>query len=177
MAEVEQAIEAAHAAYRATRGWEGERFAKFLERYAELIEAASGELVAMAHAETLCPSNRGSQSGVAEDGQPTPTSGRRGAWRCWMHPIIDRANSIRACFAPIGPVCVFGPNNFPFAFNGIAGGDFAAAVALATRSSRKPIRLIRDQPVVRRSGPTSRRRHRNAAGFCASPVSDRTRGR
>ena len=30
---------------------------------------------------------------------------------------------------PIGPVCVFGPNNFPFAFNGAAGGDFAAAVA------------------------------------------------
>ena len=32
-------------------------------------------------------------------------------------------------FGPIGPVVVFGPNNFPFAFNGIAGGDFAAAVA------------------------------------------------
>ena len=24
---------------------------------------------------------------------------------------------------------VFGPNNFPFAFNSIAGGDFAAAIA------------------------------------------------
>ena len=32
-------------------------------------------------------------------------------------------------FGPIGPVVVFGPNNFPFAFNGIAGGDFAAAIA------------------------------------------------
>ncbi len=32
-------------------------------------------------------------------------------------------------FGPIGPVAVFGPNNFPFAFNSIAGGDFAAAVA------------------------------------------------
>ncbi|HEY2839953.1 MAG TPA: aldehyde dehydrogenase family protein, partial [Pirellulales bacterium] len=30
---------------------------------------------------------------------------------------------------PIGPVCVFGPNNFPFAFNSAAGGDFAAALA------------------------------------------------
>ena len=28
-----------------------------------------------------------------------------------------------------GPVSVFGPNNFPFAFNSIAGGDFAAAIA------------------------------------------------
>src|SRR4029077_7929794 len=31
--------------------------------------------------------------------------------------------------AAIGPVWVFGPNNFPFAFNSIAGGDFAAAIA------------------------------------------------
>src|SRR5437762_844765 len=30
---------------------------------------------------------------------------------------------------PISPVVVFGPNNFPFAFNGVSGGDFAAAIA------------------------------------------------
>src|SRR5690606_4986549 len=35
----------------------------------------------------------------------------------------------RSCYGPIGPVCVFGPNNFPFAFNSAAGGDFAAAIA------------------------------------------------
>jgi 2,5-dioxopentanoate dehydrogenase len=28
-----------------------------------------------------------------------------------------------------GPVIVFGPNNFPLAFNAISGGDFAAAIA------------------------------------------------
>lgn len=26
-------------------------------------------------------------------------------------------------------MAVFGPNNFPLAFNGVAGGDFAAAIA------------------------------------------------
>ena len=31
--------------------------------------------------------------------------------------------------APIGPVLIFGPNNFPFAYNGVAGGDFASAIA------------------------------------------------
>jgi NADP-dependent aldehyde dehydrogenase len=31
--------------------------------------------------------------------------------------------------APIGSVWVFGPNNFPFAFNSVAGGDFVAAIA------------------------------------------------
>lgn len=30
-----------------------------------------------------------------------------------------------------GPVAVFGPNNFPFAFNAVMGGDFAAAIAAA----------------------------------------------
>jgi len=43
--------------------------------------------------------------------------------------VIDTAADIRSMYGPIGPVCVFGPNNFPFAFNGAAGGDFAAAVA------------------------------------------------
>jgi NADP-dependent aldehyde dehydrogenase len=33
-----------------------------------------------------------------------------------------------------GPVAVFGPNNFPYAFNSCAGGDFAAAIA-----ARNPI--------------------------------------
>jgi len=47
----------------------------------------------------------------------------------WSMPVIDTAADIRSMYGPIGPVCVFGPNNFPFAFNGAAGGDFAAAVA------------------------------------------------
>src|SRR5262249_37777555 len=47
----------------------------------------------------------------------------------WMLPTIDTKLGIRSCHAPLGPVLVFGPNNFPFAFNSIAGGDFAAAIA------------------------------------------------
>ena len=47
----------------------------------------------------------------------------------WALPTIDADANIRSIHGPIGPVVVFGPNNFPFAFNGISGGDFAAAVA------------------------------------------------
>ncbi|MEM7313465.1 MAG: aldehyde dehydrogenase family protein, partial [Planctomycetota bacterium] len=47
----------------------------------------------------------------------------------WASATIDTATGIRSMLAPIGPVAVFGPNNFPLAFNGIAGGDFAAAIA------------------------------------------------
>lgn len=44
-------------------------------------------------------------------------------------PVIDTTNSIRSYYAAIGPVAVFGPNNFPLAFGSISGGDFAAAIA------------------------------------------------
>ena len=47
----------------------------------------------------------------------------------WALPTIDTKLNIRSCLASIGPVWVFGPNNFPFAFNSVAGGDFAAAIA------------------------------------------------
>ena len=47
----------------------------------------------------------------------------------WALATIDTAAGIRSCYQSIGPVCVFGPNNFPFAFNSVAGGDFAAAIA------------------------------------------------
>src|SRR5436190_23785405 len=47
----------------------------------------------------------------------------------WALLTLDVALNIRSRYAPIGPVAVFGPNNFPFAFNSVAGGDFAAAIA------------------------------------------------
>src|SRR4029077_8997475 len=51
---------------------------------------------------------------------------REGAWAL---PTIDAKNNIRSMYGPIGPVAVFGPNNFPLAFNSVSGGDFAAAIA------------------------------------------------
>ena len=47
----------------------------------------------------------------------------------WQAAVIDSKANIRSHFAPIGPVFVMGPNNFPFAFNGVAGGDLTAAIA------------------------------------------------
>ncbi|HAH49577.1 MAG TPA: ketoglutarate semialdehyde dehydrogenase, partial [Planctomycetaceae bacterium] len=45
--EIEAAIEAAADAAKAMRGWPGERFAAFLEAYANEIENRADELVAM----------------------------------------------------------------------------------------------------------------------------------
>jgi len=47
----------------------------------------------------------------------------------WSLPTIDAPRNIRSCYIPLGPVLTIGPNNFPFAYNSVAGGDFASAIA------------------------------------------------
>ncbi|MCA9059170.1 MAG: aldehyde dehydrogenase (NADP(+)) [Planctomycetaceae bacterium] len=129
-ADIDAAIDAAAAVSREMRGWPGSRFADFLEAYAVEIEKRADALVAAAHAETALP-----VSPRLKDGELPRTTGQlrqaAAAARAesWREPVIDRAAGIRSIRGPIGPVVVFGPNNFPFAFNGIAGGDFAAAIA------------------------------------------------
>jgi len=128
--EVLRMIEAAAAAADRMRGWPGSRFEAFLNRYADRIEARSDALVEMAHKETALP-----ESPRLRDVElPRTTSQLRQAAVAaregsWTMPTIDSQNNIRSIFGPAGPIVVFGPNNFPFAFNSIAGGDFAAASA------------------------------------------------
>ncbi|MCA9062260.1 MAG: aldehyde dehydrogenase (NADP(+)), partial [Planctomycetaceae bacterium] len=128
--DIDAAIAAAAEVSRETRGWPGSRFADFLDAYAAEIEKRADALVAAAHAETAVP-----VSPRLKDGELPRTTGqlRQAAAAArsdsWRQPVIDRAAGIRSIRGPIGPVVVFGPNNFPFAFNGIAGGDFAAAIA------------------------------------------------
>lgn len=128
--EIDQAIQAAADASKQMRGWPGSRFADFLEAYAEEIESRTDALVAAAHAETALPVSPRLKDGelprTTNQLRQAATAARTESWRC---PTIDTASGIRSMFGPIGPVVVFGPNNFPFAFNGIAGGDFAAALA------------------------------------------------
>jgi alpha-ketoglutaric semialdehyde dehydrogenase len=128
--EIESAVEAAAAASRQMRGWPGERFAAFLEAYANAIETRADELVDLANRETALPAS----PRLKDVELPRTTSQLRQAAAAarsgsWTVPTIDTKANIRSMFGPIGPVAVFGPNNFPFAFNSIAGGDFAAAVA------------------------------------------------
>src|SRR6187549_2137188 len=124
------ALEAAARAADALRRTPPDSIARFLSRFAERIEAIKDPLVEQAHLETaLAKSPR-----LADVELPRTTSQLRQAADAalagsWALPTIDTKNQIRSCFEPLGPVVVFGPNNFPFAFNGAAGGDFAAAVA------------------------------------------------
>jgi NADP-dependent aldehyde dehydrogenase len=124
------ALTAAHAAAAALRSMPVEAIAQFLDLFADAIEQHRESLVEMAHAESALP--KAPRLGEVELPRTTnqlrqaAAAAREGSW---CSPIIDTKNNIRAYFAPLGPVAVFGPNNFPFAFNSVAGGDFAAAIA------------------------------------------------
>jgi len=129
-ADCDAALTSAVEAAAALRQLPAERIAQFLDRYAQEIETHRDALVEMAHAETALP-----KSPRLADVELPRTSGqlrqaaaaaREGSWAM---PTIDTNLNIRCCFLPLGPICVFGPNNFPFAFNSVAGGDFATAIA------------------------------------------------
>jgi NADP-dependent aldehyde dehydrogenase len=107
-----------------------ESISRFLNRFAERIEARKASLAEQAHLETALPV----APRLADVELPRTTNQLRQAADAalegsWALPTIDTKNQIRSCFEALGPVVVFGPNNFPFAFNGAAGGDFAAAIA------------------------------------------------
>ncbi|MCH2181387.1 MAG: aldehyde dehydrogenase (NADP(+)) [Mariniblastus sp.] len=129
-ADCDEALDTAVAAFETLRGMPREAIARFLELYADRLEAASPEICQVAHRETALPV----ETRLAAGEMPR-TCGqlRQAAEACrtasWTHPVIDTATNIRSCLAAIGPVAVFGPNNFPLAFGSISGGDFAAAIA------------------------------------------------
>lgn len=130
-AELEAALSAAVAAAPALAATAPETIATFLENYASGIEAQAEELVALANRETALPVT----PRLAGNELPRTVSQLRQAAvavraRSWSLPVIDTAAGLRSCLGPLGkPVVVFGPNNFPLAFNGIAGSDFASAIA------------------------------------------------
>ncbi|GIW99003.1 MAG: ketoglutarate semialdehyde dehydrogenase [Pirellulaceae bacterium] len=106
------------------------RIAQFLDTYADLIDANMAEIAELAHQETALPI----EPRLAKvEGPRTSNQLRQAAAAAregtWAMPTIDTKLNIRSCYEPIGPVIVFGPNNFPLAFGSVSGGDFAAAIA------------------------------------------------
>lgn len=129
--DVEAALDAAASIAGELAAVPPERIADFLERYAAAIDADADTLVTLAAAETALPAEPRLRSVEL----PRASGQLRQAARAvrehsWTDPVIDTTSGLRAHRAPLGkPVLVFGPNNFPFAFNAIAGSDFASAIA------------------------------------------------
>jgi len=129
-ADCDAALTAATAAAAELRNTSPEKIAKFLTGLADRIEARKTQLVETAHMETGLPQT----PRLADVELPRTTGQLRQAAAAaldgsWALPTIDTKLNLRSALAPLGPVWVFGPNNFPFAFNSVAGGDFAAAIA------------------------------------------------
>lgn len=126
----ELALAAADRAFWELKKCGTEKIARFLEIYAAKIDADKATLVDLAHRETGLPV--APRLGDVE--LPRTTNQLRLAANAvregsWSLPTIDTKANIRSCYQALGPIAVFGPNNFPFAFGSLSGGDFAAAIA------------------------------------------------
>ncbi len=104
--------------------------AGFLDGFAVSLEAKRDEAVAMAHSETALSEEPRLRSvefpRMTDQLRQAAASCRK---RDWCLATIDTKRDIRSMYGPLGgPVVVLGPNNFPLAFNAVAGGDFAAAI-------------------------------------------------
>lgn len=131
MADVEAALDAGSEAVRELRDVPPSAIADFLDAYGEGLLAARESLVASAHAETGLPAEpRLNSVELPRTVDQLHQAAAAVRDRSWVAATIDTATNIRSMFRPLGkPVAVFGPNNFPFAFNSVSGGDFAAAIA------------------------------------------------
>lgn len=129
-ADIDAALDAAAAAARELREMPTSILGAFLRGYADKIEESADTICEIAALETGLP-----LTPRLKDVELPRTTGQLrqaadaaddGAWRL---PTIDAEANICSVLEPVGPVAVFGPNNFPLAFNGVSGGDFAAAIA------------------------------------------------
>ncbi|HUA80477.1 MAG TPA: aldehyde dehydrogenase family protein [Dyella sp.] len=130
-ADIEAAMQAAIDAADALGATSPARIADFLEAYAAAIDADADRLVALAHAETALPAEPRLRSvELPRTSNQLRLTAKAVRDFTWTDPVIDTKGGLRAHRAPLNkPVLVFGPNNFPFAFNAIAGSDFASAIA------------------------------------------------
>lgn len=134
--EVDSAVRAAAVAFRTSATSSPADRARWLRAIADRLDAATGELVALAAAET----------GLADarlTGEVARTTNQLRMFAevveegSYVEAVIDHAVSsavpprpdLRRLLRPVGPVAVFAASNFPFAFS-VAGGDTASALAV-----------------------------------------------
>jgi NADP-dependent aldehyde dehydrogenase len=129
--DVDACLRAAAEAARDLRSVPPQTLANFLEDFAARIEADAVTLVETAHVETALPI----EPRLKSIELPRTTDQLRKAAaavreQSWAHAVIDTRINLRSMYGPLGgAVVVFGPNNFPFAYNAVSGGDCAAAIA------------------------------------------------
>jgi alpha-ketoglutaric semialdehyde dehydrogenase len=129
--DIEAALEAALPAVDRLRTAGPDTVAAFLEAFAAAAEARRDDLIETARLETALPVEPRLKSvefpRLADQVRQAAEACRD---RSWCRAVIDSARNIRSRLGPLGgPVVVFSPNNFPFAFNAVGGSDWATALA------------------------------------------------
>ena len=129
-ADTDAALTAGVAAAHQLRKMPRQVIAEFLNAYADAIDDDMRRIVDTAHRETGLPTSPRLEAELPRTTDQLRQAARAVVEGSWVTATIDTASNIRSMYAPLDkPVVVFGPNNFPMAFNGVAGGDFAAAIA------------------------------------------------
>jgi NADP-dependent aldehyde dehydrogenase len=112
--------------------------AEALRRVADTLDAAAGELVALARAETNLPERPRLYHEFERTTFQLRLLAETVAEGGYLEVVIDTPDTywpaggrhdLRRMLVPVGPVAVFAASNFPFAFS-VAGGDTAAALAV-----------------------------------------------
>jgi NADP-dependent aldehyde dehydrogenase len=108
-----------------------EKIAAFINLFADLLENNRERIIARAHLETALPVEPRLKS---TEFPRMVNQLRQAAAACeersWCQATIDTKLNIRSKYGPLGgAVVVFSPNNFPLAFNSVAGSDFVSAIA------------------------------------------------
>ncbi len=127
--ECETALDAAARAFEQLQTMPREIIALFLETYADRVEGRSADIRELACLETALPAETRLVGELARTTGQLRQAAAAARAASWCLPVINTQANIRSCYAALGPVAVFGPNNFPLAFGSISGGDFAAAIA------------------------------------------------
>lgn len=135
-AQADQALQAAHDAFRDYRRRPAADRARFLRGIATQIESLGDDLIERANRETALGVERlrGERGRTTAQLRMFADVIEEGSWVDARidHAIPDRKPlpkpDVRRMRIPIGPVVVFGASNFPLAFS-VAGGDTASALA------------------------------------------------
>ncbi len=107
-----------------------ERISDFLVTYADLLTADADSICRIASLETGLPvSPRLRDVELARTTNQLRQAASAALDGSWRLAAIDTQYQLRSMLSAVGPVVVFGPNNFPLAFNAVSGGDFATAIA------------------------------------------------
>jgi NADP-dependent aldehyde dehydrogenase len=129
--DVELALDAAAAAFEDLRRVTPEQRAHFLESYATRLEKNKEQLAEVAERETgLQKSDRLLAIELPRTLDQLRQAAAAARDRSWCLATIDTKAKLRSMYLPLGPAVLIGPNNFPFAYNAVSGGDFAAAIAV-----------------------------------------------